>query len=441
MRQKLVFVVTLVVLMVALVLAGISYADSTTKLMNILIKKGIITQEEARELEQEIQMEEKQQQDSTAAKIKEETTKVQKTADWTKKVEVGYKDGAYITTTDKRFSMKFNFLVEPLFLYDDAESGENSTTFRLRRARFYVGGNLYYPWMKYYTQMTLEGGSVNIRDAYIQIAYLDWLQPQLGEFKLPYDREFMTSASGLEFIERSITSTEFSLQRDLGAQFGGQLLCNHLTYAVGVFNGGGINQTNVDKDYMYVGRLVWMPFDKVGYTQAAVENPKKPRLAIGVGAGYLPGLEPGERKVQAGRLGSTDVVPVESDVFQAVADISFAYKQLYVEGGYHFRNIDPKQEDIEEAPFGSQDAYGLYFQTGYFLIPEHFELAARYAFINPDNPVQVSDNQQHEGTFGVNYFVYGHRLKLQANYTLLSSESETGTEKDHIFQSAMVLFF
>jgi phosphate-selective porin OprO and OprP len=441
MRKKKNWVASLTVFVVLLAFMGISSADSTTKLMNLLIKKGIVTKEEAKELEQEIQAEEKQQEASTAAKIKEEAAKTTKVPEWTKKIEVGYKDGAYIRTTDKRFTMKFNFLLEPLFLYDDSETGADSTTFKIRRARLYISGNAFYPWLEYYTQMTLEGSSVNIRDAYVQATYFNCFQPRLGEFKVPYDREFLISSYGLEFIERSIASTEFSLQRDVGGQFAGNLLCNHLTYAVGVFNGGGINQANIDRDYMYTARIVWMPFDKVGYTQAAVENPEKPQLAIGIATGYLPGLEPGERKVQAGKLGDTSLVPVESDVIQAEGDITFAYRQFYMEGGYHFRNIDPKQDDLEKAPFGSQDAYGIYVQAGYFLIPKHFELAARWSYIDPDNPVRVSNNKQHEGTFGLNYFFFGHRLKAQANYTLLSSESDTGQKKDHIFQTGMVLFY
>jgi phosphate-selective porin OprO/OprP len=444
MRQKMVPVAALMAVMLLLVFGGISRADRSAKLINLLIKKGIITREEAKELEEELQEEEKQQQVAAPAKAKQEAAQLQKaevreekTAEWTKKVEIGYKEGAYIKTADDNFSIKFNFGLEPLFIYNSKEEAEDSTTFKLRRARLWISGNAFYPWLKYLTQITLEGGDTYIRDAYIQAAYLDWFQPRLGEFKVPYDREFLIAGFGLEFIERSIASETFSLYRDLGADFSGQLLCNHLTYAVGVFNGGGVNQANEDNDYMYVGRVVWMPFDKVGYTQAAVDTPKKPRLAIGVGAAYMPGLEPGERKIQAGKLGDTKIVPVESDVVQAVADISFAYKRLYLEGGYYFRNIDPK----EATPHGSQDAYGLYFQTGYFLIPEHFELAARYSFIDPDNPVKVSDNKEHEGTFGVNYYFCGHRLKAQANYTLLNSESETGARNDHIFQSAMCLLY
>jgi hypothetical protein len=60
-------------------------------------------------------------------------------------------------------------------------------------------------------------------------------------------------------------------------------------------------------------RLVWMPFDKVGYTQAAVDGPKKPRLAIGVGAGCRSGAGSAG---QGQESWNTDIVPVEVTCFR-----------------------------------------------------------------------------------------------------------------------------
>jgi phosphate-selective porin OprO and OprP len=423
---------------------GISRADSTSRLIDILVKKGILTREEAAAIEREAREEDKVQAPASAPVTgqpgmmteKERASEgkaLLKTAD----IEWGYSNGAYLKTADDRFSVKLNVGVEPLFTYDYNEDDTDSTSFRIRRARIYLSGNVAYPWLKYYTQITLEGASAALRDAYLKATCLKWLQPQLGQYKVPFDREFLISGFGLELVERSNASSEFSLQRDMGLQLGGELMASHLTFEVGIFNGSGANQNNVNTDYMYVGRVVWMPFDRLGYSQSAVDNPERPRLAVGLGLAYLPGLEPGERKTLAGRLGSTSVLPVDSDVFQGVADIAFAYKRVYFEGGYFYRNIDPNSQTA----FGSQDAYGFYLQGGYFIVPKQFELAARYSFIDPDNPLQVSNNKQHEGTFGMNYYFYGHRLKAQADYTFRSTDHDPDDIHEHIFQGAMVLLY
>lgn len=404
-------------------------ADQTEKLIRILIEKDIITSEEAKSLKEEVKKEEAS---------KEETKAEAPSGDkWTDKVEVGYKKGAYIKTTDDRFSLKLNVRTQGLFRYESPEDEKDSSSFSVKRARLLAGGNVFYPWMQYNTQITLEGGGSALRDAYIEATYFDWAQPRIGQYKVPFDREFLTSAFNLQLIDRSIASSQFSLQRDIGLQFAGKFFKNQLNYAVGMFNGSGANQGNVNNNFMYVGRLVWTPFGAYPYSQAALDTPDSPKLAFGMAGAYLPGLDPGERKTLAGPLGNTNILPVESDVYELVADLAFKYQNFSFEGGYYFRNIDPN----EPTPFGDENAQGFYLQGGYFVIPKKLELAARYAWVNPDNPNQTDDNEQQEYTGGLSYYIYGHDLKLQANYSFFSNETETGDKDEHVAQGMVTLAF
>jgi hypothetical protein len=190
-------------------------------------QKGIITQE-AKELEQEIQAEEKQQEASTAAKIKEETAKVQKIPEWTKKIEVGAKDGAYIKTADDRFSMKFNFGLEPLFIYSANEDAEDSTTFRIRRARLYVTAMPSIPG-KYLTNHP-GSSSVNIRVPMYRY-YWTGFSLNLASSRSPMTESILFGFA-LQFIERSIASNS-PFSATLGAVFR-HLLCQ----PSGVYSGG-----------------------------------------------------------------------------------------------------------------------------------------------------------------------------------------------------------
>jgi hypothetical protein len=396
-------------------------------LIDLLIKKGIVTKEEAEALKKEAAEEEKQQRAESG----------KQPAEWTKNVEVGYKDVAYIKTTDDRFSLKMNVGVQPVFTYQAREDADDTTTFRIRRARYFASGNAFYPWLNYSTQLTLEGGSAALRDAYLEATYLDYLQPRVGQFKVPFDREFLDSGFALPFVERSIASSQFSLQRDTGLQLSGALLEKRVAYAVGMFNGSGANQNNVNTDYMYVGRVVWQPFGPYPYAQPPLGSKKDPLLAVGVAAAYLPSLDPGERKSLAGVLGSTDVVPVESDVFQFTGDVAFKYQGFSFEAGYHYRDINPNRPTT----FGDTAAWGMYALAGYFLIPDKFELAARYSYIDPDNPTGKSTNREHEATFGLNYYLYGHRVKAQLNYSYFKTESQPEDLTDHLIQSTMIFLF
>jgi phosphate-selective porin OprO and OprP len=420
-----VFFVTLMIIL----FSGAARADQTDKLINILIEKNIITSEEAKSLEEEVKRE--------GAPEKEAKAEAPSGDEWTKKVEVGYKKGAFIKTTDDRFSLKLNVRTQGLFRYEALEDRKDTSNFSVKRARLLAGGNVFYPWMQYNTQITLEGGSAALRDAYIEAAYFDWATPRIGQYKVPFDREFLTSAFNLQLIDRSIASSQFSLQRDIGIQLSGKFLHNQFEYGAGIFNGSGANQSNVNNDFMYVGRVVWTPFGSYPYSQAALDTPDTPKLAVGVAGGYLPGLEPGERKTLAGPLGNANIMPVESDVYQLAADLAFKYQNFSFEGGYYFRNIDPN----EPTPFGDENAQGFYFQGGYFVIPKKLELAARYAWVNPDNPNQTDDNEQQEYTGGLSYYIYGHDLKLQANYSFFSNETKTGDKDDQVVQAMATLAF
>ena len=418
-RKRVLFLVMTLASMFIVAPIDVVSADQTEKLIEILKEKGIVTTEEAEALEKEVE--------SDAASD----------AAWTDKVEVGYKKGAYIKTTDDRYSLKFRVRTQGLFSYEDPEDGETKSTFRVRRARLLLGGNVFYPWMKYGTQVTLEGGSASLRDAWIEAAYFDYAAPRIGQYKVPYSREFLTSAFSLELIDRSLANAVFSLQRDIGLQFSGQFFQDKFSYAAGIFNGSGANQSNQNNDFMYVGRIVYTPFGSYPYSQAALDTPDRMKLAIGLAGASLPSLDPGERDRLAGRLGDTSIVPVTSDVYQLTADIAFKYQNFSFEGGYHFRNIDPE----EPTPFGEQDANGFYLQGGYFLVPKKFELAARYSWVDPDNPNTTENNEETEYTGGLSYYLSGHSLKLQANYSLFTTETPDDDLDDHVVQCLMTLAF
>jgi phosphate-selective porin OprO/OprP len=437
MRKKFLFVlVSLALGFFLMSSANVARADSSTKLIDLLIKKGILTKQEAEVLKKEAMEEEKQQAVRAGAEQTGVTEK--QSTEWTKNVEVGYKNGVYIKTPDDRYSLKMNVGVQPLFSYRVNEDQDDQSTFRVRRARYYASGNAFYPWLKYSTQLTLEGGSAALRDAFLEASYLDYLKPRAGQYKVPFDREFLDSGFALPFIERSIASSQFSLQRDVGFQLSGTVLGKHLNYAAGVFNGSGANQNNINNDYMYVGRLVWEPFGHYPYAQPLVGTKKDMLLALGVAGAYLPGLAPGERKSLAGPLGNTNIVPVKSDVYELTTDLAFKYKSFSMEAGYYFRNIDPQQSTNL---YPSTDAWGMYAQGGYFVIPDKLEFAARYSYIDPDNPTGKSTSREHEATFGLNYYIWGQRIKAQLNYSYFKTESDPQDQTDHLIQSTMTFFF
>ena len=428
MRQGLIIVMTIGVLL----FSGTASADKTDRLIQLLVNKKIVTAEEAKAIMEELVDEDKTKPDGKKAESAEKPS-----IKPTENLSVDYNKGIVLKTSDNNYSMNLNARFQGMFSYDNPDGGPSSSTFRIRRARIFASGNVYAPWLQYNTQITLEGSSAAIRDAYMEASYYEWLTPRIGQYKVPFDREFLDGGFNLQLIERSIASSEFSLQRDIGLQFSGKKILGSLDYSVGIFNGSGANQNNVDNDYMYVGRLVWNIWGSYPYSESAVDNPSSPVLALGIAGAYMPGLNPGERKTLAGSLGSTSIVPVESDVTQWTADIAYKYGGFSFMGGYYYRNIDPKVATA----YGKQGAWGVYLQSGYFLIPKHFEIAGRYAYVDPDNPVKITDNKETEYTIGLNYYLSGHNIKTGINYSYFSTENYAGDEDEQVLTTSVIMQF
>jgi len=431
MKQERYFIKIIIISSIFFLIPAIASADKTDKLIQLLINKKIVTADEAKSLVDELEDNAKAKNDF---KIVKATTA---SSDGAENVKVKYDKCAVIKTTDNNFSLKFNFRFHGLFSYENPDNGATQSTFSVRRARILASGNAFFPWLKYGTQITLEGSNVAMRDAYMEVSYFKWMILRIGQYKVPFDREFLNGGFNLQLIDRSIASSIFSLQRDIGLQVSGKRILDTFDYSVGVFNGSGANQNNVDNDYMYVGRLVWSPFGSYPYWESAVDEPPTPKYALGLAGAYMPGLESEERTILAGQLGNSSIVPVESDVTQWTADFAYKYQNFSFMSGYHYRNIKPKALST----FEEQDAWGIYFQSGYFLVPGKFEIAGRYAFVEPDNPGLITDNKETELTFGFNYYFQGHKMKTGINYSLFSMEKLPGDEEEHAVKASVIMQF
>ncbi len=231
--------------MVATTLTGLSLlgfgasamADSTDDILNALIAKGVLTEEEGalllkgRELEKESK---------------------------TKKPELVFKDGMTIATPDGKHSISLGGRIHADYRNfnhgknEDRTNGNTaneSDTFDVRRARIELKGKFY----EYY-DFQLSGdfaGQTNgntgatLDQAWVNIGYYKPIQVKIGQFKVPLSMERKMSSNALDFMERSLHDTLGSYE-DRGAMIWG-VPKDGLTYALAVVNGEG-NKNRNDAD-------------------------------------------------------------------------------------------------------------------------------------------------------------------------------------------------
>ena len=100
--------------------------------------------------------------------------------------------------------------------------------------------------------------SVSLQDAYIRWSR-NSLGVQLGQFKTPFTREFITSLAEVETADRATVVDSLAPKRDIGLM-ADYALGGRATISAGLFNGEGQNVTaNTDSSALGVARISYRP--------------------------------------------------------------------------------------------------------------------------------------------------------------------------------------
>ncbi len=360
----------------------------------------------------------------------------------TAKVKAGYGDkGFYLESLDGKFHLHMSGRVQVLYTYNDREEDKNvvssptspgdrdTSSFRLRRGRLVWQGYAFTKELQYYFQLETPGltEGTHLLDYYVDYSGLPEIGKYIaikgGQFKVPFSRQFMSSSSTLQLVDRSILNAEFSLDRDVGVDFHRELFDRKLEYHLGIFTGQGINRRNENSDnkMLYMGRLAWHPLGFFDYKETDIDYSETLKATIGFGAAYNSGGEI--------RTGSTRTA-VSDDIYMTTftADGGLKYKGFSLLTEAFLRNL-------REPGFASTtNAIGYMVQGGYFILPKRLELASRYAWMDrefnrdkEDIGILVGEGNnnrtpgsEEEITFGLNYYFKGHKNKIQADVSRLN---------------------
>jgi phosphate-selective porin OprO/OprP len=129
------------------------------------------------------------------------------------------------------------------------------------------------------------------KDVYLHWQTFDAFSVQGGRFKIPFGLEELTSISDIDFVFRSLASTQLAPARDKGVMVHGRFFGRGLTYQVGVFNGDGDNGRLREEQFPgRTGEAPGLGHSVAGRITAAVLRPlvaaESPLRSLRVGAGY-----------------------------------------------------------------------------------------------------------------------------------------------------------
>ncbi len=333
-----------------------AHASDTDELLNFLTEKGVIKQ-------------------GDAASFKEELAKKQE--------QTGEHKGFDLTAG---IPLKISSFAQVRYQYpENAAAG-----FDIHRARLDFNGNIT-DRIDYRLQPAFEGSSAKLLDAYMDYEVGHYLIFTGGQSKIPFSKENLTPSKVMEMIDRpEVVQTLVlgnQIGRDIGMKAGGKFLKLSDTYlfeyALGIFNGQGINTPDLNDQKDYVGRLLIHPINGLSF-----------------GGGYYTG-----RNALYGITGS-----------------SYEHTMVGAELVYIHDPISLRAEYIkgkDGSKKGTTSSQGWYIQGAHFFLEKRLQCALRYEAYDPD--INVSNNTSSIYTIGLNWF-FTTLTRIQVDYEIKDVE-------------------
>jgi phosphate-selective porin OprO/OprP len=224
-------------------------ADSTDDILNALIAKGVLTEEEGALLQKG------RTGEKEAAEAKKKTAVSGKIKDGAISFESGDGKNSIALTGRVQFDYRnsdidnFSTVSEGVgtTFGNDTDSSSAADQFELRRARIGVKGKLY-EHFDYEAVTNVVGSSANLVDvAYINAGMFKPVQLKLGQFKQPFNlEEYGTSSNNIDFQERAYMN-QITPGKKIGAMIHG-LPTAGVTYAASVYQQNNFGETDSETD-------------------------------------------------------------------------------------------------------------------------------------------------------------------------------------------------
>lgn len=225
-----------------------------------------------------------------------------------------------------------------------------------------------------------------------------------GQFKTPYGYEQLLPDTKVLSIERSLPNDQLTLSRQLGAMVSGVAVDKKLTYALGLFNGNGINTSANDNDqFLYVGRVTGVIHDDL-------------RFKFTVGANAFTTRDTGASFT--GRRTGTGL-----DLQAVSGPVGFYAEYL-------------RMHSDREAG-ADTDAHGWSVLGTCFVVPKTLQALVRYEVYDPNRGSGGDDSAL--WTAGLTWLLKGDDLKFSVNY-LFGDPAGTLHDQGRLLTRMQIIF-
>ncbi|MEE9200341.1 MAG: porin [Candidatus Brocadiales bacterium] len=358
------------------------------------------------------------------------------------KLKAGYKKGKgfYLETLDEKFKMYIYNRLQVRYTFADNDESSDTSSFRIRRYKIKFAGHAFTKDLTYKVQWNLasNSGAGKLEAAWANYKLTDYLQLRGGQYKVPYNRQELTSSAKQLLVDRSLANDEFNFSYDIGVMAHARPLGGLLEYNLAVMQGAGANATkNTNTQMLYAARFVLSPLGKFdSYVESDLKHHETPKLALGGAVAYNDGKKMFlDDKVRTFNRGVSTK--------QATVDLIFKWRGLALMGDGYWRRVDAHTGESDFRG-GGIDATGYTLQAGYFVptsyLQKRLEFGGRYSHVDPDT--STSNDYKYEVGGGMNWYFNGQNNKFQADIRrVFTKQPSDSDERDTEFRLQYQLVF
>ena len=386
----------------AALVGSVSYATSNDALLDLLVKKGVLTDSEAT---------------AVAAELKEENKGVTFSSKGKETVKL-------------RFNGRMHFQYDSLDSEDNGRDVASTNHFYFRRLR--LGAKATHEnglFAETVLDLARDGNNdepnygVSIDKAVAGYEFSDAFTGMVGYQKVPFGFQETTSSSKIKTIERSASNRFLADDIDFAGRHTGLhakgTLGGGFSYAAAIVNGAQgegsrlLGTSQASNDLAAFGRVQWAGND----------------LTLGVDAGHQSNNDKIKIDLTPGDDGDDVFAPQDVTAFTAYAN-------------YKFEGFDILGEYFSADMDGQEDAEGYSLRVAYKL--DKFEPVFRYSHLKndafeidadelirrapSDGATATGDNNEIDSYyFGFNYY-YNKAVSLMVGYEITETDSDTGDE-------------
>ena len=310
--------------------------------------------------------------------------------------------------------------------YDLVDSDYTGRAF-VRRARIKGNGFAFSPKITYKFEYDVHNGFV--LDAVIKWNFAGNWTVWFGQTKLPGNIERVFSSQKLQLVDRSLLNSNFTLDRDAGAQLRHHFKLGNTFLVREIFavsQGEGLNDKSKSTGNGYTGRIELLPFGnftkKGDYFAADLKREKNPKLMLSATYDFNQNA-----MLSRGQKGNYLVGDLEN-LQTLFIDAHFKYQGFSFFGEYVDRKTSDGSPLLENSFLDGESIDECYYtgesinlQLGY-LMKNNWEIAGRYTNVNANDLYDNNDLNQY--TIGFSKYVVGHNLKIQTDFSYSTEQGE-----------------